>query len=165
MKSLINLACTAVAIVVLALVTAAYAVLPTASVQGPWLGDNFVNLYTLQQAVTYNNQLGFTTAISADQTAGQANCTQLNKNPIQQVTVSAATGYVCLPTALGGQEVTIANATTQTIDVYSSAVSFVSGTPDTINGTTGTTAYAGLTTGKNAQCYSVPGAWYCSSGN
>jgi hypothetical protein len=58
----------------------------------------------------------------------------------------------------------IGNGAGLTIDLYSSATSYVSGTADTINGTAGTTAYTGLTTGKNALCFAANnGAWYCGS--
>jgi hypothetical protein len=134
---------------------------------GPWLGDQNVNLGRLWQAFTSGQGMGYSAGISASQVAGQANCTQLvSDSRMYQISTSAAAGYVCLPTAVPGREALIANATTQTINIYSSAASFVGGTADTINGTAGTTAYAGLTTGKNADCFTAAGgAWYCASAN
>lgn len=144
----------------------AHATIPLPSVNGPSLGDASANIYSIVNAITQNSQMGFSSGLSVSQTSGQANCTQLGSNALQEIKTSAAAGYVCLPTAVAGKEVLIANATGQTINVYSSAASFASGTADTINGTAGTTAYTGLTTGKNADCF-VPanGAWYCASAN
>lgn len=142
------------------------AVLPTPQVQGPFLGDQFTNIYSLQQAINFNNQQAFTATLSVSQTSGQANCTQLSNNPVVNVSTSASTGYICLPFASGGRVVYIGNAAGQTINIYSSATSFVSGTADTINGTAGTTAYAGLTSGKNAICFTpANGTWNCLSGS
>jgi hypothetical protein len=137
----------------------------TPSVTGPWLGDSTFNISTLYMAHARLAGVGYNPALSASQTSGQANCTQLNNDGLQQVSTSASTGYVCLPTAVSGKVVLIANAVSgQTIDIYSSATSYTSGTADTINGTAGTTAYTGLTTGKSAICFAANnGAWYCGS--
>jgi hypothetical protein len=143
--------------------------LPLPSVQGPFLGDFGNNLYTLTQSYIAGQGLGATDLGSVSQTSGQANCTAIgvsgmNYSTLHRVTTSASTGYVCLPTALAGRIVYIANATGQTIDLYSNAVSYTSGTADTINTTAGTTAYTGLTTHKMTICQSpVNGAWFCGS--
>ena len=80
------------------------------------------------------------------------------------VTGSSGTGYICLPTAYSGHWQIIANATGQTIDIYSSAASYVAGTADTINTSAGTSAYTGLTTHKTAICFAYAnGAWACGS--
>jgi hypothetical protein len=141
----------------------AHATLSLPGVNGPFLGDQNTNLYSVANAINNFNQLAFTPAISASQTSGQANCTQLT-TPLNDVTVSASTGYVCLPTALAGRVVWIANPSGQTIDIYSSVASFVPGTADTINTLAGTTLYGGLTTGLKTTCF-VPanGAWFCST--
>jgi hypothetical protein len=146
----------------------ANAVIQNTAPQGPYLGDANVNLYTLLQAITQDNQDGFTPTYSVSQTSGQANCTNLvSTTPMHNITTSAGTGYICLPTAFAGRQVFIGNSVSgQTIDIYSNATSYTSGTADTINGTAGTTAYTGLTTGKNAQCFApANGAWFCSSGS
>ena len=144
----------------------AHATIPLPGDTGPSLGDPSANIYSLTNAITLNNQMGYTSGISVSQTSAQANCTQLNNNPLQEIKTSASTGYVCLPTATPGRQMQIGNATTQTIDIYGSAATFVSGTQDTINGTTGTTPYTGLTSGKNADCFSpTGGAWYCTAGS
>jgi len=143
----------------------AHATLSLPGVNGPFLGDQNTNLYSVANAINNNNQLAFTPAISASQTVGQANCTQLT-TPLNDVTISASTGYVCLPTATAGRVVWIYNPTGQTVDIYSSATSFVSGTADTINGQPGTTAYAKMTTGLSVTCFAAAnGAWACISGS
>ena len=137
----------------------------TPSVNGPWLGDTIININSIWQAITTSSGTNYWPGNSVSQTSGQANCTQLNTG-ISEVKTSAATGYVCLPTAVGGRQVYIANATTQTIDIYGSAATFLSGTQDTINGTAGTTPYTNLTSGKTADCVAANnGAWYCASSN
>ena len=137
----------------------------TASVTGPWLGDSYINIGNLYTAVTQITGINFNPALSVSQTTTQAACTQLQRG-FSEVKTSAATGSVCLPTAIAGTNVLIGNASGQTIDIFGSASTAISGTQDTINGTTGTTAYAGLTSGKNADCFApANGAWYCTSGN
>ena len=131
------------------------------SVTGPWLGDNNFNIHSLFMAISNNEGRNFWPALSVSQTAAQANCTQLNPG-YSQITVSAGAGYVCLPTAYGGREVKVVNGTSQTVNVYSSAASFTRGTTDTINGTAGTTLYAGMTTGLLMVCIApANGVWNC----
>ena len=155
-----------VAVFLAALVVRAAAVLPLPGTNGPSLGDTITNLYSVVQAITFNNQLGFQATVSVSQTSGQANCTQLNNNPQQNITTSSSTGYACLPSAFPGREIFIGNATGQTINLYGSATTAVVGTQDTINGTAGSSAYGGLTSGKNTQCFAPAiGTWYCSSGS
>jgi hypothetical protein len=140
----------------------AHATLSLPGVNGPFLGDQNTNLYSVANAINNFNQLAFTPAISASQTSGQANCTQLT-TPLNDVTVSASTGYVCLPTATGGRVVWIYNISGQTIDIYSSAASFTPGTADTINNTAGTIPYTPLVTTAKVMCFSpANGVWACS---
>jgi hypothetical protein len=138
----------------------------TPTTLGPWLGDPNINVGQLWTAYTTSQGLSYHAGLSVSQTSAQANCTQLDNSALQEVKTSASTGYICLPVAYAGRDVLIANPTTQTIDIYSSAVSFTPGTTDTINGTAGTTPYTSLTTGKNTECFSpANGAWYCSTSN
>lgn len=165
MKSLAAFRAFGAAFALVLLGFAAHATLPLPAVQGPYLGDQNTNLTTIVNAINQDNQIAFTPSISASQTTTQAGCTVL-VNPMNNVATSASTGSVCLPTATAGREMFIGNGTTQTIDIFSNATPFTSGTQDTINGTAGTTAYAGLTSGKNTQCFSPQnGIWYCNSGN
>jgi hypothetical protein len=137
--------------------------LPSAS--GPSLGDPTTNLYSIVQALQADRFTNYYPALSVSQTSGQANCTQLNPG-MNQIATSASTGYVCLPTAFPGTEAYIGNATGFTINIYGSAATFTPGTQDTINTVIGTTAYAGLTTLKNVNCFSpAGGAWFCTAGS
>ena len=144
---------------------AANTTLPNPAINGPYLGDSGNNLYTLTQSFIGFNGLGAAQVATISQSSGQSNCTQLgNLSALHQLETSASTGYVCLPTAIPGKMLVLGNATGQTIDLYSSAVSYVSGTADDINGTVGTTPYTGLTSGKSAVCFvPVGGLWYCGS--
>jgi len=75
---------------------------------------------------------------------------------VNLITVCATGGdSVCLPSALGGQEVFVGNAGAAACNVFSSNAS----TADTINGTIGTTAFS-LGIGKNAVFFSpAAGIW------
>jgi hypothetical protein len=152
---------------ILASVAIAWAAqLPLPAVNGPYLGDQLNNLYAITQAYITGSGYGARGGLSVSQTSGQANCTQLDSNALQEVKASASTGYVCLPAAISGKEILIGNAAGQTIDLYGAptTASAVLGTQDTINGTTGSTPYTGMTTGKNVLCFApANGAWYCGA--
>ena len=138
--------------------------LPLPAVNGPYLGDEQNNLWQLTTAYETSSGLQSTSGLSVSQTSAQANCTQLGSAALQEIKTSASTGYVCLPTAFSGRVIRIGNATGSTIDIYSSATSFTSGTTDTINTVAGTTAYTGLTTHISTTCFApTNGAWYCAS--
>jgi hypothetical protein len=147
----------------------AFAVIQNSAPNGPFLGDGNVNLYSLLNAITQDNQMGFQSVSTVSQTLTQAACTQLNTTfPMVNVIsgASAGTGSLCLPTATAGREFYIGNATGQTLDLFGSATTAVSGTQDTINGTAGTSAYTGLTNGKNSNCFApAAGVWFCTSGS
>jgi hypothetical protein len=150
-----------------ALTLAAPTTLPLPGIPGPTLGDPISNLYSLAAAYQALNGLGAGDVTTISQTSGQANCTNIGPNSISglhRLKTSAGTGYICLPTATAGQLKLFGNATGQTIDIYSSATSYTSGTADTINGTAGSTAYTGLISGKSAFCFApVNGVWFCGS--
>jgi hypothetical protein len=141
--------------------------LPLPTTPGPFLGDFGNNLFTLTTAYLAGSGYGAADLGSVSQTSSQANCTTIasvNNSKLHQVTTSASTGYVCLPTANPGKMVIIYNATGQTIDLYSNATSYTAGTADKINETAGTTPYTGLTTHKTTICISaVGGHWGCGS--
>lgn len=154
-------------VAILASVAIAWAAqLPLPAVNGPYLGDQLNNLYAITQAYITGSGYGSHGGLSVSQTSGQANCTQLDSNALQEVKTSASTGYVCLPAAISGKEILIGNAAGQTIDLYGAptTASAVLGTQDTINGTTGSTPYTGMTTGKNVLCFApANGTWYCGA--
>ena len=134
------------------------------SVNGPSLGDQNVNVYTLADAINKQNNASFQGSLVAAGT-NQATCLKLLAAFNNVITTASSTG-VCLPPAVGGQRLTINNAGANTLSVYGSATPFKSGTQDTINGTTGTTAYNGMTTGLSAICAAVDnGVWACQSGS
>lgn len=140
----------------------AHAVLPTPQVQGPFLGDQFTNIFSLQQATSLQNQWGFQSAQTANNTT-QATCTVITQ-PIVQFTTVASSGAACLPPATAGRMVFIANEGAQTLQLFGSNNPVVSGTQDTINTTAGSSAFAHPATGKLTFCFGeAAGAWRCSA--
>lgn len=143
----------------------AHAVLPT-PVAGPSLGDQNTNVFTIQQALTFMNQVG-AGGITAPSANSQANCTAIT-NPMNTITSSVSTGSVCLPAATAGRIVWINNTTANGINVFGSNTPAVVGTQDTINTTTGSTANTAILPAasggtKTAVCYAYAlGAWTCS---
>lgn len=139
---------------------------PLPGVNGPTLGDANSNLYSIIEGYTAGRGVGVSASISASQSSTQANCTQLSQAPqylIANVT-GASTTYVCLPTAFSGRMQLIWMNVSQTLDIYSSAVSFTPGTTDTINTTAGTTPYTSNTGKKLTLCYAYAnGAWACGT--
>lgn len=151
-------------LVLLGFIVANASALVPAAVNGPWLGDNLSNIWSLTNAHILGSGYGVGNAITTiDQSSGQSNCTATgNANMLHYLKTSASTGYICLPTANSGRFILYLNATGQTIDVYGSNTSFVPGTQDTINGTTGSTAYTAMVSGKNLLCFSpANGLWAC----
>lgn len=144
----------------------AYAAFTLPGTQGPGLGDNNVNPYTLALAINSANQTGFSAGLTAAGASSQTGSLAL-VNPFNQVTSSAASAGVTLPTATGGRSVVIFNGAAAGIvlSIFGSNSPFTAGTNDTINGTAGSTAYL-LTQGSTAACMAVAnGAWACHRGN
>ncbi len=146
----------------------AQATLQLPGVQGPFLGDQNTNLFSVAQAINLNNQNAFSTVAST--TSVQATCGVIT-NPLNLITTSVATGSICLPPATAGRLVFIANATANAVNLFGSNTPFVPGTQDTINGTTGSTANtavlttAGATAPKQAFCFApANGVWNCNVG-
>lgn len=143
----------------------AHATLSIPAVNGPFLGDSNTNLFTIATAINNNNQMAFTPTATAGAAATQSTCFAIT-NPLSNITTGASNGSICLPTATAGRELFIANSTGQTLNIFGSNTPFTIGTQDTINGTTGSTSYSSLTSGKNAQCFTpANGAWFCASGS
>lgn len=143
------------------LATIAKAVLPT-----PDTGLRLTDWFALQQAITFDNQVGFATVTNAVANT-QASCTALvfPMNNITTATTQANASF-CLPTATAGREVYIGNGSGVTINIFGSNTPFVAGTQDTINTTAGSTAYTSTTTTKNANCFApANGTWFCTAGN
>jgi hypothetical protein len=105
----------------------------------------------------FSNGGGFstTTGITAHAGGGQASGVALTAAINHVGTVASAADSVCLPSAVGGQAITVMNAGGNALAVFSSN----SSTADTINGTAGTTAFS-VPTGKTAEFISYQaGAW------
>jgi hypothetical protein len=146
----------------------AHATLQLPGVQGPFLGDQNTNLYSVASAINNNNQNAFSAALTANNANSQSTCTTIT-NPLNLVTTSASTGSLCLPPATAGRIVMIGNGTSNGLNLFGSNTPFVPGTQDTINGTTGSTANttvlpsASSTANKNAFCFSPGnGLWNCN---
>lgn len=165
MRSLRNTFLGAAAIVVAATV-AAQAVIPLPGVNGPFLGDQSANIFSLTQALTLLNQSGFNSAITSGPANVQATCFQLS-NPLNQITSNVSTGSVCLPAALPGRIVWITNTTANGVNLFGANSPAVVGTQDTINGSTGSTANTTVlpaaAANKTTICMSpATGAWNCT---
>jgi hypothetical protein len=157
----------AFALVLLGFIVArAASVLPLPGTNGPSLGDTITNLYSVTQALENNTFSNYYSITTVSTTLTQAGCTQLNTGMTFLTATLGGTGAVCLPTARPAADVYIANNTGQTVDVFSSATAWSTAQNDAINGTTGTTAYTGMTNGKSAECFApAGGSWWCVSGN
>lgn len=129
----------AFALVLLGAISQAALQLP--GVQGPFLGDQNTNLFTVASAINQMNQAAAAPAVAAPNGNSQATCTVIT-TPLVNVTSSVATGSLCLPTATQGTFVFISNTTGNTINVFGSNQPFVPGVQDTINTTAGSTANA-----------------------
>ena len=140
---------------------ASRATLPLPGVQGPFLGDQSTNLFTVAQAINLNNQNGFAT-LAAPNANVQSTCTAITQ-PLNQVTSSTNTGSLCLPTAVAGRLIFLANGTGNGLNLFGSNQSFTVGTQDTINGTAGSTAYtSGPAANKQTVCWApANGVWFC----
>lgn len=146
----------------------AHGALQLPGVQGPFLGDQNTNLYSVAQAINLNNQNAASAALGAPNANVQATCTAI-VNPLNLVTTSVSTGSLCLPPAVAGRIVMIGNGTSNGLNLFGANAPFTPGTADTINGSTGATANttvlpsASSTANKNAFCFSpANGAWNCN---
>jgi hypothetical protein len=122
----------------------AHAALQLPGVQGPFLGDQNTNLFSVAQAINQMNQAAASQAVAAPNANSQATCTVIT-TPLVNVTSSVGTGSLCLPTATAGSFVFLSNTTGNTVNVFGSNQPFVPGVQDTINATAGSTANAVVT--------------------
>lgn len=146
----------------------AQATLQIPGVQGPFLGDQNTNFFSVASAINNNNQNAFSAALAAPNANVQLTCTNIT-NPLNLVTSSVNTGSLCLPPATAGRIVMVGNGTSNGLNLFGSNTPFTPGTQDTINGTTGSTANttvlpsASSTQNKNAFCFSPGnGLWNCN---
>lgn len=127
---------------------------------GPSLGSQNINPFTLASAIQGNNQQGFATIVPGPGNT-QSTCTVV-RTPLVLITSSVANGSICLPQGLGGQTIKVLNTSGQTVNTFGSNTPFAVGTQDTINGTAGSSAFTGLTNGLSMVCFSpANGVWGC----
>jgi|SRR5215469_3713179 len=101
--------------------------------------------------------------ITAHATGGQANAYQLLASFNRVATVASGGDSVALPKAIKGSRVVVDNATGTSMNVFSLATQAGSSSPDTINGTAGTTAFAQAGNKRvDYVCYTT-GAWVTST--
>lgn len=109
----------------------------------------------------------YQSGITAHAGGGQAACTQLQPGiAFYSVDTVASSGdSVCLPYAVAGTDLQIANNSSTTLNIFSpSANNLLTGAVDTINNVAGSSAYTNGTTQKNIECFSPKnGAWRCGS--
>lgn len=123
---------------VLAVGGAAYAAFPLNVPQGPSLGDNFVNPYTLAKAINEGNQRQATAGLTAKAGGGQTSATQLALGINEVSVVATAADSVQLPACVPGTMVFVVNNdASDSMTVYGQV-----GRTDTINGTAGATGVA-----------------------
>jgi hypothetical protein len=140
----------AFALVLLGIVSHAALQLP--GVQGPFLGDQNTNLYTVAQAINQNNQVQTTTALTANTAQTQAAATQLQYGINQVATVASATNSVALPACVTGALVFVTNDGGNSMTVFGQ-----NGRTDTINGTAGATGVPQAAASHAIYVCAVPG--------
>jgi hypothetical protein len=110
------------------------------------------NFTTLVNGGGYSTLNGVTAHAGGGQTNGVLMSAAINR----VTTVGSAGDSVILPSAVGGQSITVINGSGTSMNVFSNTAS----TSDTINGTAGTTAYA-IAGGKTAEFVSpASGVWH-----
>ena len=99
---------------------------------------------------------GYTNAnnITAHAGGGQAAATVLGAALNRVTTIASAADSVALPAAVGGQSITVVNASSNSMQLFGAV-----GTSDTINGTAGATGIA-VAAGKTLELVSWPGIWH-----
>ena len=121
----------------------------TRLLSGGEMDSNFATLAGGGGMSTLNN-------VTAHAGGGQALGVAMTAAINRVTTVGTAGDSVCLPAAVGGQYITLINASATSMNVFSSNAS----TADSINGTAGTTAYA-IAGGKTADFVSpAAGIWH-----
>lgn len=81
-------------------------------------------------------------------------------------TVASSADSVCLPFAVQGMNISIANAGANSMNIFAqAATNGASGSTDTINGASNTSAYS-LSANNNAECFAAKnGGWKCVKGS
>lgn len=118
-------------------VASAFAAFTLPAFNGPWLGDQNVNLYTVAQAINQANQQQATTSITAHAGGGQSASVALGYGFNQVGTVASGSDSVQLPPCNVGAMVYVTNDGSNSMTVFGN-----SARSDTINGTAGSTGVA-----------------------
>lgn len=109
------------------------------------------NFTTLVSGGGFSQLNGITARAGGGQALGVPMTACLNRVTV----VGSAGDSVVLPSAVGGQAITVINASATSMNVFAS-----NATPtDSINGTVGTSAYA-IAAGKMAEFMSFPAVWH-----
>jgi hypothetical protein len=114
---------------------------------GSLIDANFSTLVGAGGYSTTNN-------ITARAGGGQATATVLTACLNRVTTVGSAADSVALPAAVGGQCITVINASGTSMQVFAAV-----GSSDTINGTAGSTGVA-IAGGKTMEFISFPAVWH-----
>lgn len=122
--------------------------------QGPFLGDNNVNPFTLAKAINEFNQHQTRDTLTATASGTQANSLQLSYGFNEVSVVATTADGVDLPRCVNGAIVFVANTSANSMTVFG-----LVGTTDTINGTAGATGVAQANAARALYfCYKT-GAW------
>lgn len=135
------------------------AVLPLPAFNGPYLGDQATNIYTLADAVNKLNQQQATTAVTAFVGGGQTGATALGYGLNQVATVASVADSVMLPPCNVGAVVYVTNDATNSTTVFGSR-----NRTDTINGTAGATGVAQAGAAHTLYICAVPDATTAATG-
>lgn len=118
--------------------------------------------------VAGGQNFSYQSGLTAHAGGTQAACLSLTAgNFLQQVATVATSGdSVCLPYALQGEAMIVANAGASTMDIYAqSGTNGVTGSTDTINASSNSSAYA-VSSNNNAICFAPKnGIWNCIKGS
>jgi hypothetical protein len=117
------------------------------------------------QGMANGQNFSYQSGITAHAGGTQAACQNLPSNIAFTSVDTVATDHdsVCLPFAIAGMNIQIANNSGHILDIYGqSAVNPLTAAADTINNVIGSTVYS-PTTQQNIECFSAKnGAWRCT---
>ena len=131
----------------------AFAVLTLPAFNGPYLGDQNTNLYTIAQAVNQWNQQQATVNLTARAGGGQTLATQLGYGLNQVATVASGADSVQLPACNIGAAVYVTNDGANATTVFG-----LLGRSDTLNGTAGATGVSQAAAAHTIYICAVPDA-------
>lgn len=139
--------------------TASLAVLQLPDFNGPFLGSQTTNIYTLAQAINQWNQQQTTSGLTALVGGGQTGATRLGYGLNQVATVASTADSVQLPPCNVGAAVYVTNDASNSTTVFGAQ-----GRTDTINGTAGATGLAQAGAAHTLYLCAVPDATTAAAG-